>query len=384
MRILIPNKSSRGLLIGLITAHVFGTLIAYTVYINFTTLGDGYRPEEYQSIKELYDGEFFISTLFVWFIYYVIGNLLPFFLAPMFLGIIIAILIWHAFRDVYIHLGRKFFWVCNLFPHFLIWSGVSSKEQIVIICGVIIISFVARRLFSGRKSNVSLFFTIIALGVVFIVRPNYFVIYFTIFITAFSAPLINSIISERLSIGVWFVTFILLISLLTIVLSLHETFFSSDVVNWMMGVQYSFLAYEDAGSNRTDIQWNDLYDFFYNSLWGIPQGFVGPTFKEILSKPIQAPAFLEGVVYFTITLYLLYRLIQLAKSSRSLRVHILPFIFVGFCIIFASYPYLIFNPGSAIRYKQALHPLLIFYPLLILAYSRANNFRNIKGETDRR
>lgn len=379
----MPNKSSRGLLIGLIAAHVFGTIIAYTAYINFSSLGDGYRPEEYQNMKELYESKFFISTLFVWFIYYVIGNVLPLILAPMFLGIIVAILIWHAFRDVYIYTSRQFFWICNLFPHFLIWSGVSSKEQIVIICGIIIISFVARRLFGARKSNISLFFTIIALGIIFIIRPNYFVIYFTIFITALGAPWLNSIITKRLSVGVWFLTFILSISLLTLVLTLHETFFSSDVINWMMGVQYSFLAYKTAGSNRTDIQWNDLYDFFYNSLWGVPQGFVGPTFKEILSKPIQAPVFLEGVVYLMVTLYLLYKLVQLAKSSRSLRVHILPFIFVGFCVIFVSYPYLIFNPGSAIRYKQALHPLLVLYPLLILAYNRANNFmnNNIKKES---
>ena len=371
---MVPNKSSRGLLIGLIAAHVFGTLIAYTVYIKFSSLGDGYLPESYEAVRELYEGRF-ASTIFVWAIYYYVGKVFPFFLAPMFFGLIIAILIWNAFRNVYIYTGRKLFWVCNLFPHFLIWSGTSSKEQIVIICGIIIINFVARHLFSSRKSIISLFYAIIALGIVLFIRPNYFVIYFTIFITAFSAPLLNKIITERLSAGVWFVAFILSITLLTLVLTLHETFLSTEVINWMQKTQYSFLAY-NSGSNRTDIQWNDLYDFFYNSLWGMPQGFIGPTFKEILSKPIQAPAFLEGVVYLIIISYLLYKLIQLAKSYRSLRVHLFPFIFVGFCIIFVSYPYLIFNPGSALRYKQSLHPLLVFYPLLILAYIRAKNFTN--------
>ena len=141
MRILIPNKSSRGLLIGLMAAHVFGTLIAYTVYIKVASLGDGFLPESYQGVKELYDSNF-ASTLFVWTIYYIVGSVLPFFLAPMFFGVIVAILIWHAFRDVYVYTSRTLFWVCNLFPHFLIWSGSSSKEQIVIICGIIIISFV--------------------------------------------------------------------------------------------------------------------------------------------------------------------------------------------------------------------------------------------------
>ena len=385
MRILIPNKSSRALLIGLIAAHVLGTLIAYTVYIKVSSLGDGFRPEVYESIKGMYDNQF-ASTVIVWGIYFIVGNVLPSFLAPMTLGILIAILIWHTFRDVYIYTSRKLFWVCNLFPHFLIWSGSSSKEQVVILCGIIIINFVARRLFSNRKSNIALLYTVIALGLIFLIRPNYFVIYFTIFITALSAPWIKLIITERLSVGVWFMTFIFSISLVTFALSLHETLFSVDVINWMMTVQNSFLAYTTAGSNRTDIQWNDLNDLFFNSLWGVPQGFIGPTFKEILSKPMQAPAFLEGVIYLMIILYLLYKLIQLAKSSRSLRVHIFPFIFVGFCIIFVSYPYLIFNPGSALRYKQALHPLLVLYPLLIIAYSRANNFtnNNIKKKSDAR
>ncbi len=375
MRILFPNKSSRGLLIGLIAAHVLGTLIAYTVYAKVSSLGDGYNPEAYEAVKEAYEYRFG-STVFVWGIYFFVSKVLPFFLAPMVFGIIVAILIWHAFRDIYIYTSRKLFWVCNLFPHFLIWSGTSSKEQIVIICGIIVINFVARRLFSFRQSKISLLFTIIALGMIYIIRPNYSVIYFTIFITAFSTPLLNSIITKRLSVGVWFVTFILSISALMLFLALQKFFYSEEFTYYMKWTQHSFLAYDKAGSNRTDIQWNNFYDFFYNSLWGIPQGFIGPTFIEILSKPIQAPAFFEGVVYLMVILYLLYKLIQLSKSTRFLRVHIFPFIFIGFCIIFASYPFLIFNPGSALRYKQALHPLLIFYPLLILAYNRANNFRN--------
>ncbi len=375
MRILLPNKSSRGLLIGLIAAHVLGTLIAYTLYAKFASLGDGYNPEAYQTVLEAYEYQFG-STVLVWGIYFFVGKILPLFLAPVVFGIIVAILIWYAFRDMYIYTSRKLFWVCNLFPHFLIWSGTSSKEQIVIICGIIVINFVARRLFSFRQSKISLLFTIIALGLIYFIRPNYFVIYFTVFITAFSAPLLNSIITKRLSVGVWFVIFILSISLLTFFLNFHETFFSEDVIRYMERTQHSFLAYDKAGSNRTDIQWNDLYDFFYTSLWGIPQGFIGPTFIETLSKPVQAPAFFEGIIYLIVILYLLYKLIQLGRSSRSLGVHIFPFIFVGFCIIFVSYPFLIFNAGSALRYKQALHPVLVFYPLLLLAYNRANNLRN--------
>ena len=141
----------------------------------------------------------------------------------------------------------------------------------------------------------------------------------------------------------------------------------------MKRVQHSFLAYTSAGSNRTDIQWNDISDFMYHSLWGIPQGFIGPTLFEAISKPVQFPAFLEGLVYFSILFYLFAKLLKIAYLSKTLKVHILPYIFVCLVIVFVSYPYLLFNPGSALRYKQSMHPVLIFYPLLILAYYRANH-----------
>lgn len=160
----------------------------------------------------------------------------------------------------------------------------------------------------------------------------------------------------------------------TLYLSLTSTFFSEDVVKFMKQVQWSFLAYnKTSGSNRVDIQWNDISDFIYLSPWGIPQGFIGPTLLEAVSKPVQFPAFLEGLVYFSILSYLFVKLAKISRTSRTLKVHILPYMFISFVIVFISYPYLLFNPGSALRYKQAMHPILIFYPLLILGYNRANH-----------
>jgi len=309
---------------------------------------------------------------------------LPGFLAPMFLGLVVAVLTWHAFRDVYTYIGRKLFWACNLLPHFLVWSGSSSKEQIVMICGIIVINFAAKRSFAASKLTINLIFVFIALWFIFTIRPNYFMIYLTVFLTALFAPWLPVIITKRLSVGVWALTFSLSIVWLTTILALNTAFFSKDVIFFMHRVEHSFLAYGSAGSNRLNIQWNNISDFMYNSIWGIPQGFIGPTLLEALSKPIQASVFLEGVVYLAIISYLLVKLIQLAVNEGKLRVHILPFLFVGFSIIFVSYPYLIFNPGSALRYKQSMHPLLIFYPMLILAYSRANHLMktNIKKMPD--
>ena len=369
----VSSTSSRYLLLLLMLVHVLGTLFAYIIYIKISSLGDGYVPGSFAGVRELYDN-YLSSTLLVWGIYFVLGTVLPGFLAPMFLGLIVAVLTWYAFRDVYAHSNRKLFWTCNLFPHFLVWSGASSKEQIIMIAGIFIIDFAAKRSFANSKLTIKFIFVLAALGLIFIIRPNYFVIYLVVFSTALFSPWLHKIIIKRFSVGVWVLALTLPMMGVTFILSQHETFFSEDVITFMKKVENSFLAYTAyGGSNRTDIQWNDISDFMYNSLWGIPQGLIGPTLLEAISKPVQFPAFLEGLVYLSILCYLFAKLLKMAHVSRALRMHILPYMFVSFVIVFISYPYLLFNPGSALRYKQAMHPILIFYPLLILAYNRRNH-----------
>lgn len=371
---LYSTNSSRRLLILLMAAHILGTIVAYAVYIRFTSLGDGYAPRDFQAYDKLG------ASFLVHGVYYYLGTLLPSpghgagFLAPMTLGLVVAILTWHTFRDIYAYTNRLLFWTCNLLPHFLIWSGTTSKEQLMVILGIIVVRFAAKRSFGASKLNItSLFFVLFSLAFIFYVRPNYCMIYFTIFVTSLFAPTLHKAKIHRFSIGIWALIFILTTMLAIYFASFNATFFNKDVIYWMDSVEMSFLGYE-AGSNRTNIQWEDIPDFLYNSLWGIPQGFIGPTLVEAIKRPVQFPFFLEGVVYFFILCYLFVRLFKLAGASPMLRVHILPFYFAALVIVFVSYPYLIFNAGSALRYKQTMHPILIFYPLLILAYARANNF----------
>jgi hypothetical protein len=157
------SASSRDLLLRLMVVHVLGTLFAYLIYIKISSLGDGYVPGSFAMVRESYNNDL-SSTVLVWGIYFFLGAVLPGFLAPMFLGLVVAVLTWHAFRDVYTYIGRKLFWACNLLPHFLVWSGSSSKEQIVIICGLIVINFAAKRSFAAGRLTSNLIFVFIALS----------------------------------------------------------------------------------------------------------------------------------------------------------------------------------------------------------------------------
>ena len=139
-------------------AHILGTIVAYTVYIKLSSLGDGYDPKDFQGFNG--DVREYGTTLIVHGIYSYFGNFLPGFLTPMALGLVVAITTWHAFRDVYKQINRKLFWACNLFPHFLVWSGSSSKEQIIIIAGIVVIDFAAKRLFASSKLTINFIFVL--------------------------------------------------------------------------------------------------------------------------------------------------------------------------------------------------------------------------------
>ena len=147
------------------TVHILGTIVAYTVYVNLSSLGDGYTGR--------WDGgRAFDRTILVHATYYYIGIFLPGFWTPLALGQIVAIATWHAFRDVYLQINRQIFWACNLFPHFLIWSGSSSKEQIIIIFGIFVISFAAKRSFLGHRLTImSLFLVCLSLAIICFIRP---------------------------------------------------------------------------------------------------------------------------------------------------------------------------------------------------------------------
>tara|TARA_B110000008_G_scaffold273078_1_gene306766 strand:- start:377 stop:1525 length:1149 start_codon:yes stop_codon:yes gene_type:complete len=371
---LYTNNTSRRLLILLMTVHILGTIVAYTVYIKLASLGDGYLPKDFpEAMRQGMYGSGFGRTMVTHAIYYYVGSFLPGVLAPLVLGQIVAIATWHAFRDVYSQINRKLFWICNLFPHFLIWTGSSSKEQILMIFGIFVIGFATKHFFVVRKLTfMSLFLVCFSLAYIYFIRPNYFPIYFTIFLTSLFAPMLNKAKIYKLSVGVWAFIFSLITMLAIFFTSIFTSFFSKDFILYMKKVEVHFLDLPGR-SNRYNIQWETISDFFYNSLWGIPQGFIGPTFAETFSKPILFPVFLEGIVYLFILCYLFAKLLKLAYASNKLRVYILPYFFVALVIIFLSYPLGIFNPGSALRYKQSMHPVLFFYPLLIMTYARVNN-----------
>jgi len=149
-----------------------------------------------------------------------------------------------------------------------------------------------------------------------------------------------------------------------------------DFLGYVMYMSKSYFLAYDAGSNRWDISWSDLSDFFRNIWWGMPASIIGPTISESLNRPIFIPIFLEGLLSFYLIFYLLFRLLNLSKKEPEYRaIIILGFLPALILALTIHYPFGLFNPGSAVRYKQSIAPLFYFYPLLLIAENKRKSFK---------
>jgi len=148
----------------------------------------------------------------------------------------------------------------------------------------------------------------------------------------------------------------------------------SDDYAYMSTFQSCFLSY-DGNTNCSDIEWNSVANFFSNMSRGIPFSIIGFTPVEALENAKYFPAFLEVIIAFLFLIWLLIKLIGRAKVDLNVRSALyLCFLPALFIMILAHYPLGIFNPGSAICYKQSLAPAFYFYPLFLLSLSVKNRY----------
>ena len=144
------------------------------------------------------------------------------------------------------------------------------------------------------------------------------------------------------------------------------------VATYMLQFKYHFLTYT-ANTNRFDIPWDLFSDFVSNIFWGIPFSIIGFTPTEAIRNPKYLPFFIEGVISFILFIFLLGALVQSISHDATFKAAVfLCFLPALVFVLLAHYPFGIFNPGSALRYKQSLVPIIYFYPLFMLALRRKN------------
>jgi hypothetical protein len=140
-----------------------------------------------------------------------------------------------------------------------------------------------------------------------------------------------------------------------------------DEVNEMAKVfPAHFLTFEGA-SNRNEDIWNEPDAVYTKAPVGMFVSFVGPTFGEMVAKPKNFIAGMEGclIVIMFLILALRFTVRNFVQGKFS------PLYFFSYFIIitgiaFVHYPFGIFNPGAAIRYRTNF--IMLFFILLLYLF----------------
>ncbi len=238
-------------------------------------------------------------------------------------------------------------------PNFCIWTSVVSKETVGLvfssILGVLIVEF-----FEGRYKLHFRDWMAFYLCAVF--KPQYlpFIIQGLLFIMV--AQKYCKTASKQLLLG-----------LFMIAVNFGVLFAVRATVNELATSFPAHFLSTDALSNRNQDIWNDKDAVFTNAPAGMFISFVGPTFREMLAKPMHFIAGLEG--YLIVFLFLKLALQFIVRNFMQGKFS--PLYFFSYFIIitgiaFVHYPFGIFNPGSAIRYRTNF--IMLFIILLLYLY----------------
>lgn len=347
---------------------IFSCLLAVFIFSRFVQLGDS---ENYInatldfSFERLVDRTFFTENFYA-AMAMILGRGIQLHIIT---ALIASFIIYKVYRSYSPHIPWSF-WLLLLMPSYAVWTSVVGKE-ILSFCAFLVISkWIADVVIYGRGNN---FLLLVAIVFGAILRPHYLLAYLfpvlMVFIFLHKKELkISS--SVRFSSGLYFLSMIAFSIITIITVHTFRTLWEPVLFEIMKTSESYFLSY-DGNSNRTWILWETYSDFIMNMGWGIPTSLIGPTLGEVIKRPLFVPFFIEGV--FSLILIFYFMLLLINTSQNNFRVRFFFYMtFVPALIIalIIHYPFGIFNPGSAIRYKQSLTPLFYFLPLLIIMANR--------------
>lgn len=270
--------------------------------------------------------------------------------------------IWYSIIPIINRIDMRLFWIAFLMPNFLLRSGYAGKEVIGIAGFFVLLRYMAL-LIDDRKPSFLLHLPLILLA--FAVRPHYGLAYAWLLLACFilygmRRGAVHSMFVHALPVvaaGAILFVFLFLSQYLSEVFQLT-----------LSTAEQYFIASGRASSSRYWLHMNNFTDFIANMWWGLPASIIGPLPEEALARPIFVPLFVEGILSFVFIFYLIYRCLRAAtKDETARRLILLGFIPAVAMALLIHYPFGVFNPGSGIRYKQNLAPLLYFFPVMFLA-----------------
>lgn len=260
------------------------------------------------------------------------------------------------------YINNKLLLLILCLPNFCVWTSVCSKETVGLVFSAILGSLLLDYL-DGKYTIKKIHVFAVYLCLVF--KPQYFPFIAQGLLLIYVMNRFCRTIGGRICFG----CFIVFCNLMVLYLL-------KDVVNEYADVMYAHFDLSGAQSTRDNL-WLKDNDFFYEAPRGMFFAFFGPTLTEMLHSPTHLMAGIESFIILILFIVLgsrfLYRLFYNYKLNVTI---IFSYFIIITGIALLHYPFGIFNPGSAIRYRTNF---LFLFILLFLYLDKYYKYKYVKG-----
>lgn len=222
---------------------------------------------------------------------------------------------------------RKAILLLMLLPSFTLWTSVAGKETVIVFALGVLCSLLVESYYNRARVGA---IHVLAGALLLLFKPHYFVPLAFIFGLTWAGRRVRQ--KEAL---------VLIAGLVTLAL----LFVKAERVNELSFTVLTHFDHENARSTREPF-WVEPYDVFWKAFEGMYLSFVGPTFEEALTLPVQLMAFIESMALCAVLLFLM-----LMRLNRMPVYSFLLGTFTLFWLLFVNYPFGVMNPGSAVRYR---------------------------------
>lgn len=331
-------------------------VVAEAITPTWFRLGD--TPKYLSSLTDFQVYYLLSSTDLMKFTGSIVGKLpSPFYHLPA------CLLSWYGIRFFYFKLRctgfvgdnnfhRLIFFIFFSLPSFSLWSSVHSKEAVGVfftsVLAGLLASFVyERRLILSLKEFI-LFF--LSLYLLLIFKPQYIIPVFSVF-SFLSITSVKPFTTVTSKVSVFSVMILLQLILLVL---------SQGIIDSYAFTMHSHFDTDIAQSTRENIFFLEG-DFFLNAPYGMAIAFYGPSLYEATLSWVKMTAFIESYILCLLCVPLLFPVL-----SRRIKVdYVIVAVLLVFWLLFVHYPFGVFNPGSAVRYRANFLPLMFFSVLLM-------------------
>jgi len=252
-------------------------------------------------------------------------------------------------------------------PNFGVWTSVLSKEAVGCFFSGVIAVLLVRQIAGDYKYRLIDF---IALYLCLIYKPQYL-----LFIGQ-ALVFLRIIKWTSLKPSFTFVLGLIIVSANVLVLFIFRE--TIDLLAQGMYVHFMYSDPDLAQSTRSADPWFVKFGVFKEAPYGMFISFVGPTLREMMSKPTHFVSGIESYsILFMYSFLLINRIVFIIKTSQINIKITFVYLIVFLGILFVHYPFGYLNPGSAIRYRENFY--LTFSILLLFLYDYKQIITYIKA-----